>query len=505
MIQPQETPPTPKKPLWARPLLQVIAVGAVLAAGAVALVTFQNQSVAEYETAIETHRLELKAYDIMAAGWRAGLGNSFPPETAPDPEFARIEAVESVAALEMVVADYDANWTDRGTESVRAKLAEYVTPHREILNLIAQGRGFETFPILGAALLTFGEVRVEAAQATAEAIANAERTHDYSRIGSIAVLIFAFGAISGMVILYRSADRKTANTAAEQEILRRSEARFRPLIQSASDVISIVDVDGIIKYISPSIARLSDSQPDDFVGESMMAFVTGEDARQLRSLLSEVSERPGYTQAAEVQVQSRGEPHRTRHVQIICTNCLQDPDINGLVLNLRDISDRKELETQLRHQAFHDSLTGLANRLRFLDRLAHTLERGKRDSGKLVSVLYLDLDYFKNVNDEMGHTAGDELLKLVADRVQGCIRSTDTAARLGGDEFAILLDHADESSAQETAARLADRVAGCEFCFEGKCLPLSIAIGFTLVQADDSPVAVLDRADEAMYREKDAA
>jgi diguanylate cyclase (GGDEF)-like protein len=85
------------------------------------------------------------------------------------------------------------------------------------------------------------------------------------------------------------------------------------------------------------------------------------------------------------------------------------------------------------------------------------------------------------------------------------VRQTDLVARIGGDEFAILLDHADEQNACEAAARLAQQVAGCEFCFEGRCLPLSIAIGFTPIQTGDSPVAVLDRADEAMYREKDAA
>ncbi len=151
-----------------------------------------------------------------------------------------------------------------------------------------------------------------------------------------------------------------------------------------------------------------------------------------------------------------------------------------------------------------DSLVPVANRRGLIVQLDRMIARYERH-GTPAALLFVDVDGLKALNDAFGHAAGDAALIHLTELMVSSVRQTDLVARIGGDEFAILLDHADEKSAQETAARLADRVAGCEFCFEGKCLPLSIAIGFTLVESDDSPVAVLDRADEAMYREKDAA
>ena len=151
-----------------------------------------------------------------------------------------------------------------------------------------------------------------------------------------------------------------------------------------------------------------------------------------------------------------------------------------------------------------DSLVPVANRRGLIVQLDRMIARFERH-GTPAALLFVDVDGLKALNDAFGHAAGDAALIHLTELMVSSVRQTDLVARIGGDEFAILLDHADEKSAQETAARLAERVAGCEFCFEGRCLPLSIAIGFTLVETGDSPVAVLDRADEAMYREKDAA
>ena len=122
----------------------------------------------------------------------------------------------------------------------------------------------------------------------------------------------------------------------------------------------------------------------------------------------------------------------SRHREVL----LDNPDVNGIVLNARDVTERHAMELQLRHQAFHDSLTGLANRLRFTERLEHSLLRGREDGrGKPFCVLYMDLDHFKNVNDELGHGIGVALLRDVAHRLLACLRPSDTCARLGGDEL----------------------------------------------------------------------
>ena len=151
-----------------------------------------------------------------------------------------------------------------------------------------------------------------------------------------------------------------------------------------------------------------------------------------------------------------------------------------------------------------DALVPVANRRGLITVLDRFIARHERH-GTPAALLFVDVDGLKALNDAFGHAAGDAALIHLTEMMVASVRQNDMVARIGGDEFAILLDHADETSACETTARLADKVADCEFCFEGKCLPLSIAIGFTVVEAGDSPEAVLDRADEAMYRQKVAA
>jgi diguanylate cyclase (GGDEF)-like protein len=151
-----------------------------------------------------------------------------------------------------------------------------------------------------------------------------------------------------------------------------------------------------------------------------------------------------------------------------------------------------------------DTLVPVANRRGLTSQLDMMIARFERH-GTPAALLFVDVDGLKALNDAFGHAAGDAALIHLTEMMVSSVRQTDMVARIGGDEFAILLDHADGEDACETASRLADQVAGAEFCFEGTCLPLSIAIGFTHIQQGDSPEAVMDRADEAMYRHKDAA
>lgn len=168
---------------------------------------------------------------------------------------------------------------------------------------------------------------------------------------------------------------------------------------------------------------------------------------------------------------------------------------------MNDITRRKALEQQLAYQAYHDALTDLPNRVLFADRLEVALSRMGRHGGR-VAVLFLDLDGFKRVNDELGHEAGDVLLREVATRLKEAMRPHDTVARLGGDEFVLLLDRV---VSEEQAARVARRIiemVGAPYVISGRTARVGGSVGIALSRTESNPDGLLREADLAMYRAK---
>ncbi|GAA0561145.1 EAL domain-containing protein [Paractinoplanes ferrugineus] len=173
----------------------------------------------------------------------------------------------------------------------------------------------------------------------------------------------------------------------------------------------------------------------------------------------------------------------------------------GAVVVLRDVTRQRDLEYDLRHQALHDGLTGLPNRKLFLDRLDHAMTRA-RASGESATVLYLDLDGFKKVNDSLGHNAGDVLLRTTAERLTGALRAPDTVARLGGDEFAVLLEGADQETAERYAQACLDAL-NQPFVVRGRKAVVSVSVGIVPgITGYTDAEEVLRNADVAMYAAK---
>jgi diguanylate cyclase (GGDEF)-like protein len=183
-------------------------------------------------------------------------------------------------------------------------------------------------------------------------------------------------------------------------------------------------------------------------------------------------------------------------------------DVEQLIGEIRELRGKvaqlQQRVEQLDHLAHEDSLVGLPNRRGFMRALERLIDRVSRYSEK-AAMLFVDLDGLKLINDGLGHQAGDEALIQVARLLVGGVRKSDVVARIGGDEFAILLGHSDEDSARETAKRLVDLIASCEFVHGGRTLPLSVAIGAAGIQPDDTPETTIARADQEMYRRKAAA
>ena len=286
---------------------------------------------------------------------------------------------------------------------------------------------------------------------------------------------------------------------------RRSEERLGALIQNSSDVICVVDRDAVIGYTSPSIERGFGHSPDALTGTGLEVLVHADERQRMLAFVTSLAAQP-HGQPAMAEFRLRHERHGWREVEALGTNALEDESIAGLVLNIRDISERKAFLAELEHQAFHDTLTGLPNRALFRDRVGHALARQRRDHLP-VAVLFLDIDDFKNVNDSLGHAAGDEVLRELGRRLEDCMRTVDTAARLGGDEFAILIHEAEsELQAIEIAHRVMDalRVA---ISLDGRDLTIATSIGIAFsdqgAASDRDADELLRNADTAMYMAKE--
>jgi diguanylate cyclase (GGDEF)-like protein/PAS domain S-box-containing protein len=314
---------------------------------------------------------------------------------------------------------------------------------------------------------------------------------------------FILAISAACLVNWRFHEAEVARRLAVQERgeqrLRDSAARFQSLVQNATDIISIVDAEGTVRYASPSHQRVLGFDPSEIVGGSGVAHVHPDDLAWLEQVLQDVRCTPGADQSFELRVRHRDGSWRTLEMTVV--NLLGDPSVAGIVTNARDVTERNALEDQLAHQAFHDPLTGLPNRALFMDRLTHGLARANRSADSLV-VLYLDLDQFKVINDSLGHKSGDQLLVAVGQRLSACVRPGDTIARLGGDEFTILLDGADLAGAVRVAERILEWLSA-PISLDARDVVVGASIGIApKTSPEDRPDDLLRNADMAMYTAK---
>lgn len=223
----------------------------------------------------------------------------------------------------------------------------------------------------------------------------------------------------------------------DDTVARESAERFEALIQSSSDLISIVSTEGNVRYQSPSVHAIFGYDSDALLGTNVVSLIHPEDADRVTTEFRQIAAEPGSSRVCEFRL--RHADGSWRYTETRMTNLIDEPAVAGVVLNTRDVTERQTLEAELRHQAFHDSLTGLANRTLFANRIEHALLASKRD-GSTIAVLYCNLSGLKRVNDSLGYTAGDSCLTMAAERLETCVRGQDTVARMGGNEFGILLD-----------------------------------------------------------------
>ena len=278
------------------------------------------------------------------------------------------------------------------------------------------------------------------------------------------------------------------------------ELRFKSMVQHGPEAICIVDTDWTIQYASPAAASLLGMPAPGPIGQCVIDLVHPEDTNDATTRLRDALQDPRRP-VHHARWRMRHSDGTYIETENTCTNLMADEFVRGLLLTTRDISDRCTIEAQLVHQAFHDQLTGLANRALFRDRVQHALSR-RRSELSTIGVLYVDLDEFKSVNDTLGHTVGDALLGAVAERLLSFLRAFDTAARLGGDEFAVLID---DIRQQDHVTTVAERIRLSfldPFIIDGREVRSSASIGVALATPHQATDDLLGQADVAMYLAK---
>ncbi len=293
-------------------------------------------------------------------------------------------------------------------------------------------------------------------------------------------------------------------TLVEELSQRKVQEQFRGMIQNASDVIVVVDESLRISYATPSLERELGHIVPDLVGTPLSALLHPDESATANALVAGIGGR-----SSQVTLRS---DWRVRHAddrylffEVLTSALSDDSGAISFVLTMRNVSERRALEQQLMHQAFHDALTGLPNRALFQDRVEHALTRAAR-TGTAIVLAMVDLDDFKVVNDTRGHAAGDALLLAVAQRMQRMLRASTTVARLGGDEFAVLIEDVEDSA---RGLDLSERVMSpfrSPYAVDDEELLVSASIGVMFSGGSDRDLdyaELLRCADLALYAAKE--
>lgn len=312
---------------------------------------------------------------------------------------------------------------------------------------------------------------------------------------AMATNLAADPTVQGTLITARDV---TAEVDARQA-LEFANARFVALLQHGFDLITVSDAHGTLLYVSPGLPNILARRVQDTEGRPLMDLVHPDDRERAGSQLARAVNDHDAVVSFACRV-SHGDGG-WRHVEVTAANRFDDPAVGGLVCNMRDVTERVHVTDRLQYQAMHDGLTGLPNRVLLLRRLGEALERG-RQNGFRCSLLYLDLDGFKKVNDSLGHAAGDAVLTAVAERLRAAVRPSDVVARLGGDEFVLLVDDVVDT---DVVAEIANRVRAAisrPIRVADRSIMVGCSIGIA-VSDHSTPVALLQAADTALYRAKE--
>ncbi|MEQ1516379.1 MAG: diguanylate cyclase, partial [Usitatibacteraceae bacterium] len=305
---------------------------------------------------------------------------------------------------------------------------------------------------------------------------------------------------SALLDVAKQESKRAQAHAAEIE---RSQARFHGAFTNAAIGMALVSARGEILQVNPAVCKMLGYYESELLGSPLGAFLPPSDSALLLNDIGRITEGTDAAIQRELYcIDKHGEAIGVAFSVAYFGDGTRDPD---LIVQMQDIRERKEAEAKLVQIAFHDTLTGLPNRVYFRDQLAKALARVKRDDRARFALMFLDFDRFKAVNDSLGHGAGDELLIGFAARIKSMLRTSDTVARLGGDEFAVLVeDVADDQFVIDLAQRIQETFRA-PFRIEGTSITSSASIGIAFGSGRyETPDEIIRDADLAMYKAKTA-
>jgi diguanylate cyclase (GGDEF)-like protein/PAS domain S-box-containing protein len=316
-------------------------------------------------------------------------------------------------------------------------------------------------------------------------------------------VISATSVLLLLALLTAYFDRKLATlTAREAAALRQSEERHRALIRNASDIVAILDPDGIFIYEGSSALKVLGYRTEELVGRPLIGLVRPEQVAETQRLLQSILSEGGAQVAFELEARHRD--GTWRNFEVVGKNLTEEPAIGGIVVNLRDITERKRLMAALEKLSETDCLTGALNRRGFLRLAEREFDRIRR-AGRPLSIIMIDIDHFKQVNDSYGHAAGDLVLATVAEQCRTHIRKSDLLARFGGEEFIVMMSDGTPDEAHGIVERLRRAIHVARLStIKGE---VSVTASFGIACIDASAVdleTAIRLSDEALYEAKNA-